>query len=75
MSTAGIQNKEASLRLWLEIGSISASRTQASPSVEPVAVHFAKKMSNGKDNPDDSFVPIDTLTVPLKSLFRATHFY
>ena len=24
-------------------------------------------MSNGKDDPDDSFVPIDTLAVPRKS--------
>ena len=54
-------------KITKEIGGISASLTRAAPSVEALAVHFAKKMSNGKDDLDDHFVPIDTLTIPLKS--------
>ena len=42
-------------------------RSDAAPSADDLADHFAAKMSNGKDNDDDGFKPNDNYCVPLSS--------
>jgi len=54
-------------RMAKEIGGTEAARSSAAPSPEDLAVHFASKMSNGKDEEDVDFVPKDLTSVPLHS--------
>jgi len=55
-------------QLTKEIGGLNAERGNAGPSVEELATHFADKMSNGKDEPeDDYFIPKDSRKVNLSN--------
>jgi hypothetical protein len=72
-----LRTKISSLRqddkqFWIlarDIAGIDSARSSAAPSVDDLADHFASKMSNGKDVPDDGFVPRDLSSIPL-SMFK-----
>ena len=59
-------------QLARDIGGIESSKSSAAPSAEDLAVHFANKMSNGKDEEDFDFVPKDTTSIPLCN-FKIRH--
>ena len=46
--------------LTKDLTGLSSSKSNAAPSVDALADHFANKMSNGKDEEDDDFTPNDT---------------
>ena len=50
-----------------EIAGLEAPRSEAAPSPEELAVHFAEKMSNGKGIEADAYVAKDGLKIPLSS--------
>ena len=51
-----------------EIGGLNSERGSAGPSVDELATHFAEKMSNGKDEPEDEyFIPKDSRKVQLSN--------
>ena len=60
------KDDKAFWKITKEIGGISAARSRAAPSAEALAVHFAQKMTNGKDDEDTNFVPVDSFSIPLK---------
>ena len=55
-----------------EIGGIESGKSSAAPPAEALAVHFAQKMSNGKDEEDPNFVPKDPASIPFSS-FKIRH--
>ena len=55
-----------------DLTGLSTSKSNAAPSVEDLADHFATKMSNGKDEEDDDFIPNNRDQIPL-STFRIRH--
>ena len=63
------QDDKQSWILARDVVGIDSARSLATPSVDYLAGHFASKMSNGKDMPDDNFVPRDLFVVPL-SMFK-----
>jgi hypothetical protein len=50
-----------------ELSGLDSSRSDAAPSVDDLADHFAAKMSNGKGDDDDGYTPNDNYCVPLSS--------
>jgi hypothetical protein len=50
-----------------EIGGIESVRSAAAPSAQALAMHFAEKMSNGKDVEDEDFTPCDSHSIPISS--------
>ena len=55
-------------QLTKEIGGLSTEKGNAAPSVDDLASHFAEKMSNGKEEPEDEFfIPKDAKKVPLSN--------
>ena len=55
------------LYLWQlakEIGGLSTGRSQASPSAQDLADHFADKMSNGKNMVEAKYTPLDSFKIP-----------
>ena len=47
-----------------EISGLDSSKSNAAPSCEEIANHFAKKMTSGKDDTDIGFVPREDSKVP-----------
>ena len=54
-------------KLAEEIGGLEPSRSEAAPSAQDLADHFADKLTNGKDIEADEYTPKDSLKVPLCS--------
>ena len=52
-------------QLAKEVGGIESQRSTAAPSAEALAVYFASKMANGKDEIDEDFIPRDSSSVPI----------
>ena len=52
-------------QLAKEIGGLAANRSQAAPSAQELADHFALKMSNGKDFDEVEYTPPDEFKIPL----------
>ena len=52
-----------------ELSGLSGSKSNAAPDAEALADHFAQKMSNGKDEEDNDFIPNSNHSIPL-SAFR-----
>ena len=54
-------------QLAKEIGGLEPTRSDSAPSAQKLAEHFAEKMSNGKDDIPDEYIPKDGLKIPLLS--------
>ena len=52
-------------QLAKEIGGLERTRSESAPSAQKLAEHFAEKMSNGKDDTPDTYIPKNGLKVPL----------
>ena len=50
-----------------ELTGLSSNKSSSAPSVDALADHFAEKMSNGKGEEDDNFVPNNTDYFPISS--------